>query len=51
MPLKCGKGAVSANVRELYKANAAKPAGKQRGQKQIVAIALAHQRRCAGRKR
>ena len=41
MPLhKGGKKAVQENIKELYHANASKPAGKKRERKQIVAIAF-----------
>ena len=42
MPLKSGYSSrtVGANIHELRGANAAKPAGKKRGMKQIIAIAL-----------
>lgn len=41
MPLKPGssQGTISANIRELYKANAGKPKGKKRPRKQMIAIA------------
>ena len=42
MPLKKGgEKAVQANIRELYHANASKPADKKRGRRQIIAIAFA----------
>jgi hypothetical protein len=46
MPLhKGGIKAVQANIRELYHANASKPANHKRGRKQIVAIAFAAAKR------
>jgi hypothetical protein len=46
MPLKRGgQKAVSANIRELIKANKSKPAGKKRSRDQIIAIALSGARR------
>jgi hypothetical protein len=52
MPLQKPRGkskkAVSANIRELIKANKEKPQGKQRPLKQILAIALSSVRKKKG---
>jgi len=50
MPLKHGPGAVSSNIRELYQANADKPADKKRPRKQIIAIAMAEARKSGGKR-
>jgi hypothetical protein len=46
MPLKQGgKGAVQANIAELYHSNKLKPLDKKRGRDQIIAIAFAAAKR------
>lgn len=51
MPLEQGKGKQTFrdNVRELYAANEAKPEGKKRPRKQILAIAFAKRRESGGK--
>jgi hypothetical protein len=47
MPLKSGKSraTISANIRELYKANETKPSSEKRPRDQIIAIAMSQARK------
>lgn len=51
MPLIKGtsKETLAKNIAELHKANASKPSGEKRPNKQIIAIAFAQQRKSEGK--